>query len=237
MARGGKYWLTPDKGTIALTGSDHDFIATLEIVGLERGEPGSLQFRKRKNQQITQAQADEALARGADPDAIEFLLRGGDPRLWMVREHGWIRIQHPFMEVWRFDDATLNTFRQNLDYLKYAKGMPEDVLQVQETSTGDFFPVPFRFLTNISAEPDAMKRTGLGVGRFRNPEPDTPNETKIAFALYCAGYPVRQLSVLGEDSVRITLRDGETNVYPFPLNWRDYGFADWRNWAATMLYG
>jgi len=223
----GKWWLTP-KGEIDLTGSDHDYIALLQMLNLERGDPEAHAFRRRKKQQITSEQAEAALRRGADRKAVEFLMAGFDPRLWAVREWGWIRVHDGNVELWRFDENTLDLWQKSR---RFWGRSTFDTFTIGETSTGDLFRLDGRRLQNVSAEPGALKHYATGIGAFRNP-PSPFNPTKMAFAFQEAtGIQVRRVHVNEGDGVL------EIDEYTFalPARSRNYGFADWMEWARLNL--
>lgn len=107
-------------------------------------------------------EAEEYLKeRNVDPKVIEFLGVGGDPREWMIENHGWIRLIGSSAELWRWDQETLELLRDGVFEawgLDVDKVGDEDYVLVEEAKTRDLFQVPLRALMDKRFDAAALRR-------------------------------------------------------------------------------
>lgn len=87
---------------------------------------------------VPKEELDAALARGADPAAIEFLSdKNKDPRLYALRELGWIRTAKSKFNCWQFNQAAADLIRDSKDYWTAQDKLEDgDVIDVEEFAPG-----------------------------------------------------------------------------------------------------
>lgn len=163
-------WLYPDGSTSGdLGASEHAEVALREMLKL----PDDTTIRKdRLFGGITPAEAKAALKRGADKDAVDFLLKTrGDPRLYAVKNLGWIRVARNAINVWKFDDETVDLLRRSDLWKSHPQVEDYDMFLIDEMSApqGQTFEVSAGKLRKRGASADALRYTAQGVGRYRNP--------------------------------------------------------------------
>ncbi len=136
----GKYWITPE-ATVQLVSKEHAIFALGIMLNYPRDErlPDSW-----FGNGVPKEQLEAALERGADPKAIKFLEKpGADPRLYAIREYGWVRITKNKFDVWVFDDSTAELVRNADGYWseQYARDLKYEVMEIYELKDGDKYTV------------------------------------------------------------------------------------------------
>ncbi len=106
---------------------------------------------------------EAALARGADPAAVNFLSkRGNDARLYVVREYGWIRTAKQAWNMWSFDDKCAEIARSAKEYWASQYTLNEyDTLDIHEFKSGDRFTVRAKALLE-GGKPRVLKNLAMG---------------------------------------------------------------------------
>jgi hypothetical protein len=235
----GKWWLTLE-GELPLGGTDHGQVARETMLGLTSGTDDARRFAKpgRWSERLTPEELEELSTRDIDPRALEFLSDRSDPRFWALREYNWIRVARDRMDMWRFDESTLDMIQNARNYwAKEGDRYPE--ITISEASTGDMFRIPQMRLRRLGVMPEALKQIAEGIGKFRNPEPEGPNELKLVFAFAEAGYPVRAIQSEG-DILHILLLnefggDPEHRTVRLPERYENYKFSDWQEYAKVVF--
>jgi hypothetical protein len=113
----GKYWITPE-GLVDVTLGEHAVYARRVMLKLRPDESLS---PKEMLTPLTAAQRGKYAARGVPKDVLEFLSRpNGDgmvePRIYAIREYGWVRTRKEGLWVWRQDERTLWLIRDAKEF-------------------------------------------------------------------------------------------------------------------------
>jgi hypothetical protein len=89
-----------------------------------------------------------ARSRGADEDALSFLMRPGpDPRWYAMKNWGWIRVHtntrkaETYFQTLLFDEDSLGVIRNSEFWRKQPKAGDSDWVVVEELSTKKLFPM------------------------------------------------------------------------------------------------
>ena len=237
----GSFWLTPT-GVVSSAGVEHGYLAKLAMLGLERGSPEAHKYvpMPRWHHPLTDHAADELLKRGAAPGAISFLAQDKDPRLYAIREWGWVRVRDDHIDVWTFDQPTLDMIRNSIGFWEAVQGylVPGARFVVSEESTGNLFTVEAKRLLSRATDPEALKAHAMGVGKYRNP-PGPASSEKIAEAFEAAGYPFTRIVV--EDDCVMVFEHGDGDVAHLALSLtgsrQTWGYDEWRALAASLMEG
>lgn len=113
--------------------------------------------------------------RDTDPEAIEYLKDGSDPRDYALEHMGWIRVAGDNFQMWSFDDDALDRIQNSevwdgadVEYPTDLEESDEKVLieQYQDNKT---WSIPVKVLLNAKSS-EGVKRYMEGIGKWRNPE-------------------------------------------------------------------
>ncbi len=153
------FWLTKF-GSFQMTGTEHAAFAIGAMLDLpkDRRVPNYWTING-----IPENELAEALWRGADPKAVEFLSdRRNDARLWAMREFGWVRTAKSAWNLWNFDDETAEMVRWNTGYWEFQKKMTEfDMLDIYEFKTHCEYSISVqKFLDG--GQPHELKKLATG---------------------------------------------------------------------------
>ena len=155
------FWLTQE-GTYAMGQSEHYMFATEAMLLMPDGEASG---RRWQNQGVPEDALQAGLERGADPRAVEFLRKGGDARLWAIREYGWIRAAKSKWNLWYFDEKTANLARKNTEYwdyqLRHYMNPKYEMVDVYEFKDGDKYSISCRKLLD-GGNPQILKNLAMG---------------------------------------------------------------------------
>lgn len=111
---------------------------------------------------VPKEELEAALERGADPEAIEFLSKGKDARLWAVREFGWIRTTKNAWDVWVFDDSAAEIAQKAKAYWRSQYSMNQwDMIDVHELKDGCRYQINAKKLLD-GGRPKVLKRLAMG---------------------------------------------------------------------------
>ncbi len=100
----GKYWLLPDGEIVDVTTDEHARIARAAMLNLL---PTTIPY-DRMFLPLTSAEQRVHAARGVDRARLDFLSTPHpDARVYVIREHGWIRTRGNMFYAWEWNDATL----------------------------------------------------------------------------------------------------------------------------------
>lgn len=133
------YWLTP-AGAFDMKASEHAQAAAHSMLNMPADRRVPMHWMIKG---IPEEELVAALERGADPKAVEFLSNSrGDPRLFALREYGWIRVAKNAFNLWKFDEETVKLIRNAKDYWAAQDNAGAcEMMDVEEFSTGDRFTV------------------------------------------------------------------------------------------------
>lgn len=151
----GTWWITPE-GSWSMGASEHSTFAMHVMLGLPPTQrvPNYWFYKG-----VPKEELDNAIARGADKKAIEFLEnKNNDPRLFVLRQLGWCRTARNKFNVWLFDQRTADMIRNADDYWhaqdKFENG---EVIDIEEFApTGQTFTIRVKALLG-GGTPEAMR--------------------------------------------------------------------------------
>jgi GNAT superfamily N-acetyltransferase len=176
------FWIRPDgsvKGPLAQSEHAEEALRVLLRLPADFKIPRTQLFTG-----ITQKTEDSARARGVPENVLAYLSRDQiDPRTWMIQKEGWIRVSKNKINVWIFNDATLDLIRRS-DYWKHqTKASPYDMIEIDELSGNDKFEVPVRALRSRGSNAASLKEIGLRRGEFPHGEEieESPEEPQRHF--------------------------------------------------------
>ncbi len=130
----GKFWITPE-GLIDVTMTEHALVARRVMLGLAPDEP---RFTVRNMfKALSPEEQAEFRARGVPEDALSFLEKEpNEPRIFMIRERGWIRVRASGFYIWTMDAATLQRILGAQDFWRaQTKFDPYEALNFHVLST------------------------------------------------------------------------------------------------------
>ena len=111
------------------------------------------------------------LENGANPEAVEFLKGGADPRKYAMKHMHWIRVQGDNFQTWVFDDQALKMIRHcNVwDSAEDPESLEtsDEEVAIEELSTGQYWSLPVSVLLNMSLNANQVRswqRVQPGVG-------------------------------------------------------------------------
>jgi len=153
----GKYWLTAE-GVADVIVSEHALYARRRMLSLTEGAPGrgmADTFRTLRKFEVMQFRR-----RGVPAGVLRFLSQEDpDPRVYAIREYGWIRVRDCRFYLWRLDEHTLQIIRAAKEYWKAQSNLhPHDVVDVIELNTGTEFVVSVRTLRGKSTRAATLKK-------------------------------------------------------------------------------
>jgi len=160
---------------------------------------------------LTKAESREAISRGVPKAIITFLEKGGDPRKFALKEWGWVRTARNSINVWKLDEDSLRLLRL---WVKQLNLDPYETFDLEEIATGERLTVNARQLRNAGVTVAALRAYGQGVGRFRNPDSDSPAAENV----------LDVLRARAEDSLGNTLSEAEWEAIVAEYNRRLEGF-------------
>ncbi len=190
------FWITDD-GVFELVSAEHWSFAAGSMLWMPRNShvPNSWM-----NKGVPEVELEKALARGADHAAVEFLAKGGDARLWVIREHGWIRTAKNKWNLWYFDKNTADLARSSTAYWRaqYAMDKKYEMLDVTELENGDRYSISVQKLLD-GGKPQVLKN--LAMGRTYIDEDESP-EPAYSTAKYTEVERKRLRSITGDNPRR-----------------------------------
>lgn len=127
----GDWWLTPE-GSWDMKSSEHAAVAIAVMLKMDLATARVPMWWTIKG--IPEEEFDKALARGADPAAVAFLVdKRHDARLWALREYNWIRTTKQHFNVWKFDNKTAEIIRDAGDYWSQQPSIDEyEMIDIHE---------------------------------------------------------------------------------------------------------
>ena len=138
------YWIRNDGAVKEMGTSEHAEEALRALLKLPED------FRIPRNRLFTgisEKEAASALKRGISKNVVAYLTRDTmDPRTWMIQKEGWIRVARSAFNLWAFDQKTLEQIRTSAYWDTQIKADPNDMIRIDELSTGEQFDVPVRAL-------------------------------------------------------------------------------------------
>ncbi len=177
MSLNGKWFLTPS-GSIDVTGSEHVDAAIAVLLLLDR----KYAPHTWNGSEIPKAELKTALDRGADPEAVEFLAKGGDARLWVIREFNWIRTAKNVWNMWVFDEDTANIARVAKDYWMAQYSLSEwDMLDITELKDGCRYSISVKKFIE-GGSPKTLKKLAMGNVECGIEESPTPVYSTAKFS-------------------------------------------------------
>lgn len=124
---------------------------------------------------ISMKEEDAARKKGVAENVLAYLTRDTiDPRTWMVQKEGWIRVSKNKMNLWAFDDKTLDLIRNSAYWENQPQASPLDMIEIDELSSNQPFEVPVRALRNPNATAAAIKEIAYRHGTFDLPAQELP---------------------------------------------------------------
>jgi hypothetical protein len=162
------WWIRADGAVKRMGTSEHAEEALRFLLGL----PDDTRIdRKKLFTGINPREITSALKRGVPKNVVAYLSRDTmDPRTWMIQKQGWIRVARSLFNLWQFDQTTLDQIRESAYWATQAKADPNDMISVDELSTGNKFEVPVRALRYRGARAEDLKSIALSRGQFLTPE-------------------------------------------------------------------
>jgi hypothetical protein len=153
----GKYWIVPGMSAINLSNDEHDQVAMAIMLALPR--PTAPRHWLIKG--VPHEELDAALARNADLKAIRYLEnKNHDPRLYAIREYGWVRTYKNKFNLWRFDDATAEMVRQSDYWAMQPQLNDHDMIDVEEFDGTDRFEISVKRLLD-GGRPSVLKNLAM----------------------------------------------------------------------------
>jgi hypothetical protein len=143
----GKWWLRPTKAALDVSTTEHALVARRVML---RMDPDAARFTQIEMfDALTPAESAEFKAQDVPVDALDFLSRRNDPRVYAIREWGWVRVRRDRFYLWKFDRRALRTIRSSSGYWSAQPNMdPNDATDVIELSSADEFSIPLSTLRN-----------------------------------------------------------------------------------------
>lgn len=152
----GKYWITPG-GVIDVSDSEHALYARKIMLGLA---PEDFTYNVRTMfTPLSARERKKFRSRGVGGDALDFLGQpGNDPRMFAIREWGWVRTRASAFYLWVLDDAALRLVRGARDFWAgQTQAGARDAIDVLELSTG----------TEFELAVGQVRKAGLGATALR----------------------------------------------------------------------
>lgn len=142
----GKYWITPH-GLVDVTTSEHALYAKNNMLKLARTR-GEIRLDRTLFSALTSRQIAVHRRRGIPAKVLHFLSVKNDPRIFAIREYGWIRVRQSGIYVWRLNAAVLRRVRQCTQFWEGQRQLRKsDVVTVWEIASHDCFNITVRELT------------------------------------------------------------------------------------------
>ena len=155
------FWLSPTLGILEQSDRDHASTALRVMLNVQEDEPVPAPH----SAGVSRA-AKAAAKRGVSPEIVSFLVKNGDPRLFMMRDAGWVRTFGNRIQVWKLVSRVLALMKRWVNTMDFD---PHETFDLEELSSNQMLTVNARQLKG-GATPEAIKHIGGGVGRYRNPE-------------------------------------------------------------------
>ena len=125
----GKYWITPGL-VVDVTTSEHALYAKNHLLGL-LGTGLELKLDKRLFSPLTPAELLRYGALGVAENVLAELRSGTDPRLIVIRDHGWVRTRGSALYLWKASARTMRMIRNAEDFWsKQPQAEPSDPVDV-----------------------------------------------------------------------------------------------------------
>jgi hypothetical protein len=170
------WYIEPDGSSINIGAGEHASFAAAKLLGLPTGQQVPLHMFLRPPLHPSLA----AIAKRNKVPAAVVKRVTGDARKAAAELYNWVRVARAKggswgMDVWVFDDSTLDMIRRSQMLVAEKPNLsPDDIVWINELSTNDYFELPFKRLMRRDADPEALKNLAHGVGKFRNPPPENP---------------------------------------------------------------
>ncbi len=153
----GKFWIVPE-GLLELRGGEHNQIAAAVMMAMPEDRRVPLHWLVKG---IPEAELEAALARGADESALHFLAdKKNDPRLFAMKEYGWVRTMKDKFNLWYFDCETADMVRRS-PYWKMQSLTGGEMIDVYEFETGDQYTIGVNALLR-GGDPQILKDLAMG---------------------------------------------------------------------------
>jgi len=161
MSLTSKWWLT-SSGEFDLAGQEHVDFAIAAMLNMDR----TYAPHTWNSKGIPDDELAAALARGAAPEAVEFLSkRGNDARLFVLKNLGWIRTAKNVFNLWEANAQADNIIHSSKGFWRSQYSMNQyDMIDVLEFKSGDKYQVNAKALKDGGSlqvlKQLAMGRTG-----------------------------------------------------------------------------
>ncbi len=152
----GKWWLTP-AGAYDVGTREHAHYALRDMLLYPRLPP--VQWF---GLGVPAAELDAALARGADPKAVEYLSnKARDPRLFAMKEYHWVRTARNVFNLWEFNEATAQTIRAAANYWQAQGNLGRyEMIDVEEFHNHDRYSISIEKLM-AGGNPKILKNLAM----------------------------------------------------------------------------
>lgn len=155
----GTWWITPF-GSWNMGSAEHVQFATHFMLMLppDRRVPTYWAIKG-----VPPEELEAALARGADPEAVEFLKdKRRDARLFAMQSLGWCRTARNRFNLWRFDAQTAKMIRDAQDYWQaQTSAGSHEMIDVEEFDGRDAFSISVAKLL-AGGNPQVLKNLAMG---------------------------------------------------------------------------
>lgn len=139
----GKFWLLPNNDIIDCSTSEHAFYARARMLGLDIDEAHKKIPIDTIFSPLNKHDADFYRECGAKDDALEFLINTTnrervDPRVYAIREYGWIRAVANKFYAWEWDAVAIARLMAADAFWKYQDNATDDSwIELHGVKSGD----------------------------------------------------------------------------------------------------
>jgi hypothetical protein len=179
----GDWWIFPDGKAAEMGGSEHAVIARREMLKLT---PSDYMATWNIMKPLDDDELRLARSRGADEEALAFLMQSGpDPRWYAMKNWGWIRVHtnrkkgETYFQTLLFDPESLEVIRSSEFWKAQPQASDGDWVIVEELSSKKLFPMSAGKLRR--GDPDEV------LGRVARPVP-----TGLSYREIQQMYPSRE---------------------------------------------
>jgi len=174
----GRYWITPE-GVESVAGTEHGNDVKMRMLGLKGRDRAKYAKLGNHFNALSPEEVEIHRERGVPEEHLAFLTasRTIDPRLWGLREWGWVRVHDSVFNVWEFTQRELDMIQgPNMDKYWYQQRFnldPHTSVTLHEEGSGDMYSVPVDALRRGTIE--SIKHAGSRGAKmrmFRNPHPE-----------------------------------------------------------------
>ncbi len=147
----GKFFITTNNGLIDCTGDEHARIARAYMLRISQTDMARDLPLDRLFKPLTLDEAKYHRDRGMEKHCIEFLSHGDhvDPRVYAIREWGWIRTVENKFYAWEWDDATERRLMSNEAFWKKTRANDQTWLYFISVKTGKEYGNTYGFMKEM----------------------------------------------------------------------------------------